>query len=97
MNCCKGLEDLQRPSASFFGTRAGINDQPASHAARILILPAKVNLLFRGGQPGAFDVIGNDLASRSQRGWQLELNVMEPLIAVKLFTSFNNLTNVLPS
>lgn len=73
------------------GPRAGINEinlpsmQPGSS-----IMPGKVNPVI------AFDVIGNDLAiTLAAEAGQLELNVMEPLIAFKLFTSINNLTNVL--
>jgi len=73
------------------GQRAGINEinlpsmQPGSS-----IMPGKVNPVI------AFDVIGNDLAiTLAAEAGQLELNVMEPLIAFKLFTSINNLTNVL--
>lgn len=80
------------------GPRAGINEinlppmQPGSS-----IMPGKVNpVIPEVVNQVAFDVIGNDLAiTLAAEAGQLELNVMEPLIAFKLFTSINNLTNVL--
>lgn len=80
------------------GPRAGINEinlppmQPGSS-----IMPGKVNpVIPEVVNQVAFDVIGNDLAiTLASEAGQLELNVMEPLIAYKLFTSISNLTNVL--
>ncbi|MDY0371223.1 MAG: aspartate ammonia-lyase [Sphaerochaetaceae bacterium] len=80
------------------GPRAGINEinlppmQPGSS-----IMPGKVNpVIPEVVNQVAFDVIGNDLAiTLASEAGQLELNVMEPLIAYKLFTSITNLTNVL--
>jgi aspartate ammonia-lyase len=80
------------------GPRAGINEinlppmQPGSS-----IMPGKVNpVIPEVVNQVAFDVIGNDLAiTLAAEAGQLELNVMEPLIAFKLFTSINHLTNVL--
>lgn len=80
------------------GPRAGINEinlppmQPGSS-----IMPGKVNpVIPEVVNQVAFDIIGNDLAiTLAAEAGQLELNVMEPLIAFKLFTSINQLTNVL--
>ena len=80
------------------GPRAGINEinlppmQPGSS-----IMPGKVNpVIPEVVNQVAFDVIGNDLAiTLAAEAGQLELNVMEPLIAFKLFTSIQRLTNVL--
>lgn len=80
------------------GPRAGINEinlppmQPGSS-----IMPGKVNpVIPEVVNQVAFDIIGNDLAiTLAAEAGQLELNVMEPLIAFKLFTSINNLTNAL--
>jgi len=80
------------------GPRAGINEinlppmQPGSS-----IMPGKVNpVIPEVVNQVAFDVIGNDLAiTLAAEAGQLELNVMEPLIAYKLFTSINLLANVL--
>ena len=80
------------------GPRAGINEinlppmQPGSS-----IMPGKVNpVIPEVVNQVAFDVIGNDLSiTLAAEAGQLELNVMEPLIAFKLFTSINQLTNVL--
>ena len=80
------------------GPRAGINEinlppmQPGSS-----IMPGKVNpVIPEVVNQVAFDIIGNDLAiTLAAEAGQLELNVMEPLIAFKLFTSINHLTNVL--
>lgn len=80
------------------GPRAGINEinlppmQPGSS-----IMPGKVNpVIPEVVNQVAFDVIGNDLSiTLAAEAGQLELNVMEPLIAFKLFTSINHLTNVL--
>jgi len=80
------------------GPRAGINEinlppmQPGSS-----IMPGKVNpVIPEVVNQVAFDVIGNDLSiTLAAEAGQLELNVMEPLIAYKLFTSINLLANVL--
>lgn len=80
------------------GPRAGINEinlppmQPGSS-----IMPGKVNpVIPEVVNQVAFDIIGNDLSiTLAAEAGQLELNVMEPLIAFKLFTSINHLTNVL--
>ena len=60
-------------------------------------MPGKVNpVIPEVVNQVAFDVIGNDLSiTLAAEAGQLELNVMEPLIAFKLFTSINQLTNVL--
>jgi aspartate ammonia-lyase len=80
------------------GPRAGINEinlppmQPGSS-----IMPGKVNpVIPEVVNQVAFDIIGNDLSiTLAAEAGQLELNVMEPLIAFKLFTSINHLTRVL--
>ncbi len=80
------------------GPRAGINEinlppmQPGSS-----IMPGKVNpVIPEVVNQVAFDVISNDLAiTLASEAGQLELNVMEPLIAFKLFTSIQRLTNAL--
>lgn len=80
------------------GPRAGIHEinlpamQPGSS-----IMPGKVNpVICEVVNQVAFDVIGNDLSiSLAAEAGQLELNVMEPLIAWKLFTSIQNLSNAL--
>ncbi|MCK9287992.1 MAG: aspartate ammonia-lyase [Sphaerochaetaceae bacterium] len=80
------------------GPRAGINEinlppmQPGSS-----IMPGKVNpVIPEVVNQVAFGVIGNDLAiTLAAEAGQLELNVMEPLIAYKLFTSIKTLTNVI--
>lgn len=76
------------------GPRAGINEinlppmQPGSS-----IMPGKVNpVIPEVMNQIAFDVIGNDLSiTMAAEAGQLELNVMEPLIAYKVFTSINHL------
>ena len=74
------------------GPRAGFNEinlpplQPGSS-----IMPGKVNpVMPEVVNQVAFDVIGADTAiSMACEGGQLQLNVFEPLIAFKLFTSIN--------
>ena len=72
------------------GPRTGFNEinlpprQPGSS-----IMPGKVNpVIPEAVNQVAFEVIGNDLAlTMAAEGGQLQLNVMEPLIAYKLFDS----------
>ncbi|MEO6676546.1 MAG: lyase family protein, partial [Pseudomonas sp.] len=72
------------------GPRTGINEinlparQPGSS-----IMPGKVNpVIPEAVNQVAFQVIGNDLAlTIAAEGGQLQLNVMEPLIAYKIFDS----------
>ncbi len=72
------------------GPRTGINEinlparQPGSS-----IMPGKVNpVIPEAVNQVAFEVIGNDLAlTMAAEGGQLQLNVMEPLIAYKIFDS----------
>ena len=72
------------------GPRTGINEinlparQPGSS-----IMPGKVNpVIPEAVNQVAFEVIGNDLAlTMAAEAGQLQLNVMEPLIAFKLFES----------
>ena len=72
------------------GPRTGINEinlparQPGSS-----IMPGKVNpVIPEAVNQVAFQVIGNDLAlTMAAEGGQLQLNVMEPLIAFKIFDS----------
>ena len=72
------------------GPRTGINEinlpqsQPGSS-----IMPGKVNpVIPEAVNQVAFEVIGNDLAvTMAAEAGQLQLNVMEPLIAYALFTS----------
>ena len=72
------------------GPRTGINEinlparQPGSS-----IMPGKVNpVIPEAVNQVAFEVIGNDLSlTLAAEGGQLQLNVMEPLIAYKLFDS----------
>lgn len=72
------------------GPRTGINEinlparQPGSS-----IMPGKVNpVIPEAVNQVAFEVIGNDLAlTLAAEGGQLQLNVMEPLIAYKIFDS----------
>ncbi len=77
------------------GPRTGIGEinlppmQPGSS-----IMPGKVNpVIPEVMNQIAFDVMGNDvsIAIAAEAG-QLELNVMEPLIAYKIFTSITHLT-----
>jgi aspartate ammonia-lyase len=77
------------------GPRTGISEitlppmQPGSS-----IMPGKVNpVIPEVMNQVAFDVIGNDVAvAIAAEAGQLELNVMEPLIAYKIFTSIERLT-----
>ncbi|MCH8552473.1 MAG: aspartate ammonia-lyase [Natronospirillum sp.] len=72
------------------GPRAGLNEinlppqQPGSS-----IMPGKVNpVIPEAVNQTAYQVIGNDLAiTMAAENGQLELNVMEPLIAYKIFES----------
>jgi len=74
------------------GPRAGLNEinlpkmQPGSS-----IMPGKVNpVIPEVVNQVAFDVIGSDATiSIACEGGQLQLNVFEPLVAYKLFTSIN--------
>ncbi|WP_232825101.1 aspartate ammonia-lyase [Salinicola sp. RZ23] len=80
------------------GPRAGFNEinlpprQPGSS-----IMPGKVNpVIPEAVNQVAFEVIGNDLAlTMAAEGGQLQLNVMEPLIAYKLFDSIRLLTRAM--
>ncbi|GHB13213.1 aspartate ammonia-lyase [Salinicola rhizosphaerae] len=80
------------------GPRAGLNEinlparQPGSS-----IMPGKVNpVIPEAVNQVAFEVIGNDLAlTMAAEGGQLQLNVMEPLIAYKLFDSIRLLTRAM--
>ena len=77
------------------GPRTGINEinlparQPGSS-----IMPGKVNpVIPEAVNQVAFEVIGNDLAlTIAAEGGQLQLNVMEPLIAYKILDSIRLLT-----
>ncbi len=72
------------------GPRTGINEinlpprQPGSS-----IMPGKVNpVIPEAVNMCAFEIMGNDLAlTIAAEGGQLQLNVMEPLIAYKIFDS----------
>lgn len=80
------------------GPRAGFNEinlpprQPGSS-----IMPGKVNpVIPEAVNQVAFEVIGNDLAlTLAAESGQLQLNVMEPLIAYKLFDSIRLLTRAM--
>ena len=87
VNLSKMCNDLRLLSS---GPRTGINEinlparQPGSS-----IMPGKVNpVIPEAVNQVAFQVIGNDLAlTMAAEGGQLQLNVMEPLIAFKIFDS----------
>ena len=78
------------------GPRCGLNEiklearQPGSS-----IMPGKVNpVIAEVLDQTCYQVIGNDLAiSMAVENGQLELNVMEPVIAFNIFNSFRYLTN----
>ena len=78
------------------GPRCGLNEiklearQPGSS-----IMPGKVNpVIAEVLDQTCYQVIGNDLAiSMAVENGQLELNVMEPVIAFNIFNSFRVLTN----
>lgn len=78
------------------GPRCGLNEiklearQPGSS-----IMPGKVNpVIAEVLDQTCYQVIGNDLAiSMAVENGQLELNVMEPVIAYNIFNSFRFLTN----
>ncbi len=80
------------------GPRAGLSEinlppmQPGSS-----IMPGKVNpVIPEVVNQVAFEVVGNDLTiAMACEAGQLELNVMEPIIAFKLFSSINHYTKVL--
>lgn len=80
------------------GPRAGLNEinlpamQPGSS-----IMPGKVNpVIPEVVNQVAFQVIGNDLTiTMAAEAGQLELNVMEPVIAFNLFQSVQMLTNAM--
>jgi aspartate ammonia-lyase len=80
------------------GPRAGLNEinlpamQPGSS-----IMPGKVNpVIPEVVNQVAFQVIGNDLTiTMAAEAGQLELNVMEPVIAFNLFQSMQMLTNAM--
>jgi aspartate ammonia-lyase len=74
------------------GPRAGLNEiNLPSMAPGSSIMPGKVNpIIPEVVNQVAFEVIGNDLAvTMAAEAGQLELNVMEPVIAYKLFTSID--------
>ena len=77
------------------GPRAGLNEinLPAM-APGSSIMPGKVNpIIPEVVNQIAFDVIGNDVTvTMAAAAGQLELNVMEPVIAYKLFTSIELLS-----
>ncbi|MBP6344844.1 aspartate ammonia-lyase [Neisseriaceae bacterium CLB008] len=87
MKLSKICNDLRLLSS---GPRTGINEinlparQPGSS-----IMPGKVNpVIPEAVNQVAFEVMGNDLAlTMAAEAGQLQLNVMEPLIAYKLFDS----------
>ncbi|MCX2523856.1 aspartate ammonia-lyase [Larsenimonas rhizosphaerae] len=80
------------------GPRTGFNEinlpprQPGSS-----IMPGKVNpVIPEAVNQVAFDIIGNDLAvTMAAEGGQLQLNVMEPLIAYRTFDSVRLLTRAM--
>ncbi len=80
------------------GPRAGLAEinlppmQPGSS-----IMPGKVNpVIPEVVNQVAFEVVGNDMTIvMATEAGQLELNVMEPVIAYKLFTSINRYTKAL--
>ncbi|MCM5703041.1 aspartate ammonia-lyase [Larsenimonas salina] len=80
------------------GPRTGLNEinlparQPGSS-----IMPGKVNpVIPEAVNQVAFDVIGNDLAvTMAAEGGQLQLNVMEPLIAYRTFDSVRLLSRAM--
>jgi len=80
------------------GPRAGLSEinlparQPGSS-----IMPGKVNpVIPEAVSQCAYQVVGNDLAiSMSAEAGQLQLNAMEPLIAVNLLDSIGLLTNAI--
>ena len=92
MKLSKICNDLRLLSS---GPRTGINEinlparQPGSS-----IMPGKVNpVIPEAVNQVAFEVIGNDLAlTIAAEGGQLQLNVMEPLIAYKILDSIRLLT-----
>lgn len=80
------------------GPRTGLNEinlpprQPGSS-----IMPGKVNpVIPEAVNQVAFEVIGNDTAiTMAAEAGQLQLNVMEPLIAYKLFDSIRSLARAI--
>lgn len=78
------------------GPRCGLNEirlearQPGSS-----IMPGKVNpVIAEVLDQTCYQVLGNDMAvSMAVENGQLELNVMEPVIAFNIFNSFRYLTN----
>lgn len=78
------------------GPRAGLKEinLPAMQAGSS-IMPAKVNpVIPEVVNEVCFKIIGNDLAiTMAAEAGQLQLNVMEPVIASSLFESINLLTN----
>src|SRR5699024_785597 len=87
INMSKIANDLRLTSS---GPRTGLHEinlpprQPGSS-----IMPGKVNpVVPEAVNQVSFEIIGNDLAvTLAAEGGQLQLNVMEPLIAYKLFDS----------
>lgn len=77
------------------GPRAGLNEiNLPSMAPGSSIMPGKVNpIIPEVVNQVAFEVIGNDISvTMASEAGQLELNVMEPVIAYNLFTSINMLS-----
>ncbi len=93
MKISKICNDLRLLSS---GPRAGINEinlpkmQPGSS-----IMPGKVNpVIPEVLNQTAFYVIGSDLTvTMAAEAGQLQLNVMEPVLAFSMFTSFTYMTN----
>ena len=89
----KSANDLRLLSS---GPRAGLHEinlpavQPGSS-----IMPGKVNpVIPEVVNQVAFEVIGNDIAvTMAAQAGQLQLNVMEPIIAYALFNSLTHLRN----
>jgi len=76
------------------GPRAGLNEiNLPARAPGSSIMPGKVNpIIPEVVNQVAFEVIGNDLTvTMAAEAGQLELNVMEPVIAYSLFTSLDML------
>ena len=77
------------------GPRAGLNEINLPHMAPgSSIMPGKVNpIIPEVVNQVAFEVIGNDLTvTMAAEAGQLELNVMEPVIAYNLFSSLDMLS-----
>lgn len=80
------------------GPRAGLGEiRLPERAAGSSIMPAKVNpVIPEVVNQVCFKVMGNDVAlTFASEAGQLQLNVMEPVIALSLFESINLLTNAI--